>query len=193
VSKPILPRLNQSIAKLLLQCPSKAWLHHPDLGGQDTGDTTAMADGRLFEALICGAVLDGFAVLDFDSYRTKAAQEARNAAISAGMTPVLAEKLEAHRPAAEAIAAKIDKQLALNGLPTLNQYTQQPYMEWTCAETGAPCKGTPDLVHGNVIVDLKKAASAHPDDLGRTVFRYGLDIQQAAYTEAVETLTSAWG
>jgi hypothetical protein len=187
VSKPI--RLHQSTAKDILKCPALAYLRHPELGGVEGEDTDAMRDGRLLEDLICGVPPEEFVVMDFKNWQTKAAREAKK---NCPGTAILRHKYDAAAEAASIIRSRINHRLHDNGLPPLDDYLQQPHLEWTCPDTGVLCAGTPDLLwlrdDSFLILDLKKMADVSIGGIRKSVFNFGLDIQQAAYMEAIETL-----
>jgi hypothetical protein len=78
------------LATLLDQSPYHAWYGHPRLG------TGSHAEGRKTEigSAVHRLVLDAgaeLAVIEFDSYRSKAAQAAQDAANATGKLPILAE------------------------------------------------------------------------------------------------------
>lgn len=179
------PRLHQSTAKTLIRCPKRAWLEHPMLGGQRHESTAAMLDGCLFERLITGYGIDEIEVIDADSFRTKAAQEQRDAALAARRMPVLASKFEGLSRSAGIIAEKL-----VERIPEWADAQDQVYLEWE--SNGVLCAGTLDRLlladDTYTIIDLKSTADAYPDACARTVTKYGYDIQEAAYREAIETL-----
>jgi hypothetical protein len=181
------PLLRQSIAKQLLKCPFLGHYYHPDLGGHQTTDSKAKQDGRLFEDLICGK-LDGVHVIDADSYRTNAAQEARDAVLAQGGNPVLATAFDSIMATATTIRARIDALLEQNGIPAIADCEQQTELVWE--SDGVACGGRTDLLHiganDYTIVDLKKMADIDPEGIQRAIHKWGFDIQRAAYCEGVE-------
>jgi PDDEXK-like domain of unknown function (DUF3799) len=177
-----IPPLHQSMAKVLVsQCPAiaKAQL---DAGGK--APTRAMERGSLVDQLVFGGA--NFHVIDADSYRTKAAQQQRDAAREQGMVPVLAHEYE---PARE-MAGIIKSRLMCEGIE-LDKCAKQRTLTWT-TRLGNPAEGTPDLFlqpcddgRRVVTVDLKVGASADPDKLDFQIYDMGWDIQAYAYQEAV--------
>jgi hypothetical protein len=87
------PSLTQSIAKILLdQSPKHAWTAHPRLNPDFEEDNDKKFDlGNVAHALILGRGKD-FEILPFDDYRTKAAQQARDAAHESGKVSILDEQ-----------------------------------------------------------------------------------------------------
>ena len=181
------PTLNQSTATVLVtQSPAHAWLRHPRLGGArpETSDTLTM--GSLVHSLL----LDGGAgltIVDADDWRTKAAREARDAAVAEGTTPILTSKYEEGLQTATAIRQRLRARgVELNGTPAYK-------VMWTQGVEGLPsvlCRGMLDMVDVALgeIVELKTIDSAHPEKCAKHVVEYGYDIQHAAYVSGMETL-----
>jgi hypothetical protein len=176
------PSLSQSTATtLILKSPAHAWLEHPRLGNQRRKPTAAMDEGTLMHRLLLG-VGAPIEVLDFDSFRTKAAQEARDSALAAGAIPVKREPYEE----AEAGVARIRANMADFNV-TLDGTSEVAY-EWE--SDGVLCRAKMDHVNTAVhqILDLKKMQSCHPRAIQVAMVRYGIDIQWAAYTEGYEAV-----
>lgn len=95
--------LSNSLIPLLLQAPAKARLAHPKLNAfYQPAESSRLDLGSVAHKLLLGKGRD-VAVLDFDSYRTDAAKEARDEARGNGRIPILAEDFrtcEAMRDAA---------------------------------------------------------------------------------------------
>jgi hypothetical protein len=89
------PSLTQSIAKILLErSPLHAWTAHPRLNPDWDEDNDKKFDlGNVAHALVLGRGKD-FEILPFDDYRTKAAQQARDAAHDAGRVAILQHQYE---------------------------------------------------------------------------------------------------
>jgi len=179
-----IPRLSPSIAGLVNECPIKAWTKHRLLGGVKSDSTAAMDEGKLFERLLTGHGINELVVLDFDDWRTKAAQEACRDATAAGLIPVKAKDVESSLKAARIIRAKMEAHIG----QSFDTMDHQVRFEWE--NDGCACSGVLDCLIVEEsrarIFDLKKTASANPKDLERSITRYGYHIQQAAYIEAVE-------
>jgi hypothetical protein len=80
------PSLSYSVAKILLtESPMHAYYYHPRLGGHVREQTKAMGKGQVIHKLLLGIGAD-IVVVRADNFRTKAAQELRDAAIAAGKT-----------------------------------------------------------------------------------------------------------
>lgn len=179
-----IPRLSQTYAKLLLECPLKAWNQHPLLGGKDSNSTAAMDEGKLFERLVTGFGINDLVLLPFDDYRTSAAKDAKKEATDAGLIPIKAKHFDDAMKAAQAIRSKMEAHIGLS----FDAVDHQVRFEWE--SDGCACSGVLDCLiieeSRARIFDLKKTQSANPKDLERSITRYGYHIQQAAYIEAVE-------
>lgn len=172
-------RLHQSIAKVLVtQCPAVAryQLDHPE----EKKPSREMDLGSLVDQMVFGGA--GWHTIDADSYRTKKAQQERNAAYERGQVPVLAKNVED----AQRLAGRIRSRLMEEGID-LNDCRKQQRMEWV-SQLGVLCAGTPDLaiLHPSewVTVDLKVGSRTEPVYLGNHVVDQGWHIQAAAYQEA---------
>lgn len=89
------PSLSQSIAKVLLdKSPAHARIHHPRLNPSRAEEQDKKFDlGSVAHRLLLGRGRD-IEVCQYDDWRTKAAKESRDAAISAGRLPALAKDYE---------------------------------------------------------------------------------------------------
>lgn len=177
------PSLSASIAKrLVADSPLHAWNAHPRLGnGEREESTTAQDNGTLIDRLIFDS---GPPIVEVsaDNWRTKAAQEQRDAALAAGHIPVLTHVLaEALKTSIKVVERLAERGIKLNGQSQVTAIWQK---------NGAWCRGRFDhwVEETAVIYDLKWVKSAHPEAIARHMITYGVDIQSAAYVEAVETL-----
>jgi len=179
------PSLSASLAKILAtQSPAHAYAAHPRLGGAKHAPTASMNRGTLIHSLVLEAGR-GIVVLDFDSFRTNDAQAARDAVTAAGGIPVL---VEAH---VEALAAATKIRERLDAAGVLLDGRSEEAIEWYDATAdGEPvlCRSMLDHRSGGVIYDLKTTADASADAFGRSVAKYGYDVQVAAYSRAVAAL-----
>jgi hypothetical protein len=192
------PSLSQSLARTLItQSPLHAWTKHPRLNPQPPTVETSKArdEGSIIHSMLMGkgAQLD---VLAFKDYRTKPAQEARDASYAAGHVPVLEHR---HAELVKAVD-KLRANLAEYGL-VLGQESELA-IEWHEEGIHGPvlCRCRLDNLHRDfsvdpqrtlarhTIFDLKKIKSADPETCSRHVDDYGYDIQRAAYVSAVSKL-----
>lgn len=130
---------------------------------------------------------DPFEVVDADSWRTKDAKAARDAALQAGNTPLLTKEYAQVRAMADAIL----EHPVTGELFTRNDTTSEQSLYWTDEQTGVACRARPDLAVNDwsLIVDYKTTLSADPKEFAKSIAKYGYHQQQAWYSEAVETLT----
>lgn len=185
---PVPVSLSQSTAKVLIKdSPLHAWWTHPRLGGRSRAPTKAMAAGSSLDRLLFGG-LERLAVLDYPDYRTKTAQSERDAAIAAGLTPVLAHVHRGH----EALATLVrDAVMATLGYD-LASCDHQLAIAWKDA-SGCGCRTKLDVLTPDRewILDLKTGSRAEPEWLHRHCVDQGWDIQAAAELEAVGSLYPA--
>lgn len=130
---------------------------------------------------------DPFEVVNADSWRTKDAKAARDAALQAGNTPLLTKEYAQVRAMADAIL----EHPVTGELFTRNDTTSEQSLYWKDEQTGVACRARPDLAVNDwsLIVDYKTTLSADPREFAKSIAKYGYHQQQAWYCEAVETLT----
>lgn len=178
------PSLSASIAHLLVSAsPLHAWTDHPRLGGVKREATKSMSTGDLFHALLLGAGKE-LEILDFDSYKTKAAQEARQAAEDAGKIPVL---VEVHAEASSGCRI-IANRLADLGIE-LDPKRSELGMFWVDHTTdGEPvqCRGLVDSWSPPVEYDLKSCKRATKEAISSSIAEHGYALQRAAYRRGLE-------
>lgn len=194
----VTPSLSASIAtKLVNQSPAHAKLAHPRLGkGGDGGDDTS-TDGQdvgvILHALVLGCHEHRIVEVNADNFRTKAAQEARDAARAQGKVPVIASKMDVHRMAANVIRARLEGEFGinLNGADSTNEGVAV-WVERASDGTEVLCRAMIDsLLQGRGVAavrDLKTTGDAKPKSCMRRICQDGYDIQGAAYVSAVEHL-----
>ncbi len=189
-------RLSPSIAKILLQrSPLHAWQAHRLLGGTKSKGTKEMDEGKLIESLLFDMPMENLVLIDADSFRTKDAQQQRDAAILAGNMPILAKDFEKYTNA----AAPMGERLARKGID-LKAGQKQHRIEWQSLNPQAPglaagvaCSGVLDQLvldefHGHALIrDLKTCDNAKPQAIQRKFVDLGYHIQGAAYLEAVNS------
>jgi PDDEXK-like domain of unknown function (DUF3799) len=184
------PSLSSSIAKIIIErSPAHARLAHPRLGGASKHSfTESMSNGSVIHRMVLGKG-SSFDTLEFPDYRTKAAQQARDASRAQGRTPMLAHEVAELVDAAKHISA----QLAAYGFD-MDPARSEVAAEWQervhASDALVQCRCMFDHVYleDGLILDLKTTVSANPVDLQRAITRYGYDVQHAAYTSALRTL-----
>lgn len=186
--------LSSSIAKTLItKSPLHAWAEHPRLNPNYAPKDKAIFDlGRFVHAALLEENFE-LVVIDEDSWKTKAAREARDAAREAGMVPLLIkdflraeEMIAAVRPQLEAHSAR--PALLTDGKP-------EQTIVWEDSLTGSmPCRARLDWLRDDLtaIDDIKTtSASANPEGWSRTLFSIGADVQAAFYLRGLEAVTGA--
>jgi hypothetical protein len=177
------PRLTYSIAKTLItKSPLHAWYEHPKLGGHSRPTTKAMDIGSIAHDMLLGGG-DPVEVIDADSYRTKAAKDARDAAREAGSIPVLRKDYEAAESLSEAALAQFPDVFHSDHLAehtvtweAFNGVECQSRFDWVSRDTG-------------LILDIKTSSDACPRTFGKKIMNMGYDIQFGFYSMA---FMSAW-
>lgn len=174
------PALSASGAKQILRSPAHyQWsLTHPEY-------RAAYDVGTAVHTAVLGTGQD-VVVLDYDSWRTKAAQEARADARAAGQVPMLAADYEPVMGMAEAVLAHPIARSILEraGRPEVSLFGQDP-------DTGVNLRARLDWLpdrdptRRTTCADLKTAASADPADFRAAAAKYGYDIQDAWYQNLV--------
>lgn len=171
------PALSSTGAKRLLESPLhfKHWRENPE---------KPKAEFDLGSAIHRDVLGTGYEVevLDFDSYRTKEAQAARDQARADGKIPLLRHVYEAVRPAREAVLAHPAARLLAEqeGGYEVSVFNTDP-------ETGVAMRCRfdflPSATSGRRIAwDLKSSGtSAKPAAFARSAARYGYDVSQAHY------------
>lgn len=117
--------------------------------------------------------------LDFDSWRTKASQEAAAEVRAAGDVPMLRDAYDAARSCADAVLAdrRAKAILARCDQREVSMFAEDP-------ATGVAMRARLDLYGAGdepLAADLKTAASAADDDFARAAANYGYAVQMAWY------------
>jgi hypothetical protein len=178
------PALSVSGAKKLLppSCPA-LYRYERDNPQQNKPvfDVGHAAHAQLLEV---GAEL---VVVDADSWTTKAAREARDAAYAAGKTPLLTKDKAAVDGMTAAVRAHPGAAaLFEDGRPEVSLF-------WEDWAHGVARRARLDwlTVHGGgsaTVVDLKTCASAEPQAIGKAVANFGYHMQHAWYVDGVHAL-----
>lgn len=192
------PTLSASIAKLLIECPSRAWLHHPRLGGVPTKSTAAMNSGTLIDEIL---TTDGQRIRVIESAtdakgnvvhfpRNKKLANTREQILrieEAGHIACLSHELESAKDVARAVIAKARKMRC-----PIDGGRNQLALSWTeTADDGTPveCRCKMDVFHRptGVIQDIKRLANVSAGGCRRAFRQFSYDLQGAAYVSAVES------
>lgn len=185
------PSLSASIAaKLVATTPLHAWAAHPRLNPEFEREERDIFDvGNLAHSLILEGNADRLVVIDADSWRTKAAQEERDAARAAGMVPLLAKDHVRVTAAADAIRSQLGQREDEPALFTAGKPEQT--LIWHEGEVC--CRARCDWLRDDyeAIDDLKTTGrGANPIIWGsRTLWTIGADVQVAFYLRGLKALT----
>lgn len=189
------PSLSSSIAKLVvLKSPRHAWLEHPRLNKAKAYEVEKLDRkkdvGSGTHKLVLGA---GRTIkqLGFEDYKSKAAQEARKAAMAAGLLPMLADDYEKADGAAESIRAELIG-TALEGV--LDDGDPETTLVWRDVG-GIWCRARLDFLPRAAraggfikVPDVKTNGGADLEKWNRTAFDIGANIQAAFYERGLRAL-----
>lgn len=184
--------LSSTEAKNILRAPAYfKWVRE---NGQE--HNPAFDFGHLVHALVLGTGLDLY-IHDHESLRTKAAREDVEAAREDGMLPVSRWEYQEARTLADTVLAH----------PVARELFEQDGWQY---EVSGYCKVFDGWMRGRfdaynpdaglygymeswpLIVDLKTAQSAQPEEFMRNVMNYGYDLQLAWYKTICEQTTGVW-
>ena len=171
--------LSHSGAKLLLACPAK--FHH----WRHRQEHKAVFDfGTAAHTLILGTGAD-LVVIDAENWKKKAAQDARDEAYAAGLTPLLRHEMDVVEAMAAALKAHpIAVALLADGTPEQSIFWQtgqtwrRARIDWTPANTRRP-----------ILVDYKTTISAERRAFERSVASYGYHQQADWYLDGWQAVT----
>lgn len=187
--------------QIIEDMPNEAYHRHSALGSSSirtlTSKTPAHFDyqrnrptysdafdiGTAAHSIILEDSFDGIQEVTADNWMTKAAKEARTAARSQGLTPLLTKELAQVRRMRDSVMAHPKARAVLEG------GTPEVSVFWD-HETGTelkcrPDKWNPDHAQGNLIVDLKTTVSADPEKFAKSVAEYGYHQQEAHYVDGL--------
>lgn len=186
-SDPVcLPSLSASIAKILLdKSPRHAWFAHPRLNPAHESDNDKKFDfGKAVHATLLGA--GKVTVVDAADYKTKAAKEQRDSALSAGTLPILADKWPRVMKARDAVLAELKTHEARDALTS-----GKPEQTMVWQEDGAWMRSKLDWLpeHGDTFYDLKTSGDANPHIWLKRAFETGADLQAAFYTRGLRAVS----
>lgn len=181
------PALSSSLIKVLIgQSPRHAWTASADLNPQHVSDESERFDlGRAAHALLLEGE-DRMVVVDAKDWRTKAAQEARDAARAAGKMPVLPHQ----RDDIYAMAQEASRSVILCAEVSDMLSTGKPEQTLIWREGQTWCRARPDWMATGLLCDYKTTDNASPDVWSRNkLVEMGYDIQAAWYLRGLKALT----
>jgi hypothetical protein len=188
------PSLSCSIAVKLCQAsPAHARAAHPRLTPDAVEEKAEAFDlGTVAHALLLEGSDARVAVIDAKDFRTKAAQEARDAAYAAGQCPILAARWTDVQAMVAAARGQLDahrdggRAMFTSGKPEQTVIWQEAGGVW--------CRARLDYLRlaadGPAVDDYKTTSgSANPEHWSRSLFDRGGDLQAAWYRRAVLHVT----
>lgn len=170
--------LSSSGAKTILESPARFAYQRQHPVVKDAYDF-----GHVAHTMLLGSGGD-IEVVDADSWRTKAAQEQRDAAREAGRIPILTAD---HDRAMALVSAVMQHPTAGAIFASAGEAEHSIY--WVDAETGVTCRGRLDWVHPRALVDLKTTVNASPSKFSRALVDYGYALQAEWYSQGYEAVT----
>lgn len=187
------PSLSASIATLLCQSsPAHAWASHPRLNPEFKREEKAHFDlGTIVHQLLLEGHTDSLVAIEAPDFRTKAAQEERDAAYAAGHTPILTKNLPTVQGMVESVGAHLKAHYADPPLFTDGKAEQTLIWE----EPGEiVCRARVDWLRDDLgaLDDLKTTSgSANPEGVSRRLFDMGYDLKAAFYLRGLQMLTGS--
>jgi len=187
------PSLSSSICKVLVDETARhAWMAHPRLNpGFEPVNKDIYDAGRAMHAAILGQ-RELIRVIPFDDYRKDAAKAMRDDARAAGLTPILAHKMDAVENMVRAVRAQIAIHEEWPG--AFQQGLPERTLVWFEGEGDdrIACRARLDWDYHNrshAFHDLKTTGvSAGTDWPKRTLFDTGADIQDAWYRRGIRAV-----
>lgn len=178
------PTLNNSVAKALLAAtPLHAWTAHPRLNpGWEPTVEDAFDIGSAAHSLLRSGEAK-IHVVDAPKWTKKDAREERDEARAAGKLPLLTEQWERVQIMALCARKQLDEHEIGQVFDSPEGFSDITAL-WRKDGVAKRCRFDRIFPDARLIVDLKTTGeSAEPMGFGRTVARYGYDIQEAHYTE----------
>lgn len=177
--------LSSTGARGLLNMPPARWLHERD---HPQAPTPAMVFGTAVHSLTLGTGPKVVRV-DAEDYRTKAAKDARDAALVAGDVPLLRGDFDKARAMAEAVLAHE----VAGALFDPARGKPEQTLVWRDIDTGIWRRSMVDhLPHAErgrpILADLKTTVDASPRGVARSVAKYGYHQQGPFYLDGYEAL-----
>lgn len=176
-----MPSLSSGVARTIVgDSLAHAYLAHPRLGGKKDGEATEAMDlGSLVHALLADEANLTCEIGNFDTYRSKAAQEWRDEVRRAGKTPVLEKVAEQAKPIVEALRSKAGRGLTID---PFSAGKAEVTAVWREGE--AYCRARYDRLILDSYADIwdwKTTTSIAPHKLMRSIVDQGYHIQAAMY------------
>lgn len=185
------PSLSATIASILCsQSPAHAWVAHPKLNPDyQPVDKPSFDLGRIVHQLLLEGHTDDLVVINAANFRTKAAQEERDAAYAAGKSPILFGDVSRVQAMVDAIGERLSNHQA--DPPLFTDGKSEQTLMWE-EPGGVICRARCDWLRDDLatIDDLKTTGkSAHPDKYRNALYSVGGDVQAAMNIRGLEKIT----
>jgi hypothetical protein len=142
--------------------------------------------GHAAHRLVLGAGED-LAVIDAPDWKTKSARDQKDAARAEGFVPLLPQDMDKARTMADEVRRHpLASALFQGGRPEQSLF-------WNDAVTGIARRARLDWLSDPresrlIVADYKTTTSVDLDDIERSVYEYGYNVQNVQYTDAVRAL-----
>lgn len=137
--------------------------------------------GTAAHSLILEGDTSSIVIVEADNWLTKAAKEAKAAALAGGKQPLLVKEMAQVEAMRDSVMAHdVASQYFIN-----HKAEQSVFWE----EEGLMLKCRPDAWNPGVIVDLKTTVDANPNEFGKTAFNFGYFMSAAHYIDGVKAAT----
>lgn len=137
--------------------------------------------GTAAHSLILEDDTSGIEIVFADNWLSKAAKEAKSAALAAGKQPLLSKEMVQ----VQAMQYAVMNHPQARDLFTGHLAEQSVFWD----EDGLMLKCRPDAWKPGVLVDLKTARDANPNEFGKTAHEYGYHQSAAHYIDGVKAAT----
>jgi hypothetical protein len=186
------PALSKSLIPLLIDVPIRAWWNHPKLNPQpkEEKDESKFDQGNAAHDLLLEGGKKIMVVEGYDNWKKSAAQEARDAARTIGMIPLLTKQYEVVVEMVAAANQQISQVEELEITDMVAEGDMELSYIWQ-AVNGIWCKARPDWIRKdrNLICDYKTTGtSANPDDFSGHMNKTDYPIQSVWYRKGVEVV-----
>lgn len=171
------PALGSTSLKTLATKTPAHYIHdktHPKFSDAFTLGTAA-------HSLILEDDTSGIEIVFADNWLTKAAKEAKSAALAAGKQPLLAKEMTQVQAMQYAVMSHPEASKLFTG----HQAEQSVFWD----ENGLMLKCRPDAWKPGHLVDLKTTVNADPREFGKTAHNFGYHQSAAHYIDGVKEAT----